>query len=95
MGRTSDRLAGRGPGSWPAGVFELERLCVRGPRDGHVGLNSPEACGASNESGPMITVGGLIFNGATLGGMLHAYALHSGAEVWRAALPAPGIAAPW
>jgi len=57
-------------------------------------FNSPAAWGAPNQGGPIVTGGGLIFIGATLDGIFHAYDLQSGEEVWRAELPAPGIATP-
>ena len=50
--------------------------------------------GVPNIGGPIVTAGGLIFIGATTDNYLRAFDVSTGAEVWRARLPAGGQATP-
>jgi quinoprotein glucose dehydrogenase len=50
--------------------------------------------GSPNVGGPLVTASGLVFIGATLDSQFRAYDLKSGRELWRAPLPAPGMAVP-
>jgi quinoprotein glucose dehydrogenase len=50
--------------------------------------------GTPNLGGPMVTKGGLVFIGATMDDYLRAFDAKSGAELWRARLPAGGQATP-
>ncbi len=50
--------------------------------------------GAPNIGGKVVTAGGLVFIGAAIDNYLRAFDLKTGAEVWRARLPAGGQAAP-
>ena len=50
--------------------------------------------GAPNIAGSVATAGGLLFIGASIDNYIRAYDTKSGAEVWRARLPAGGQAAP-
>ena len=59
-----------------------------------VGINSPAAWGSPNIGGPMVTAGGLIFIGATMDSVIRAFDVTSGKELWKASLPAPGMAVP-
>ncbi len=59
-----------------------------------VGVKSPASWGSPNVGGPMLTAGGLIFVGATMDNEFRALDVASGRELWRATLPAPGMAVP-
>jgi quinoprotein glucose dehydrogenase len=50
--------------------------------------------GAPNFGGPLVTRGGLVFIGAALDRYLRAFDAGTGAELWTARLPSPGIATP-
>ena len=50
--------------------------------------------GAPNVAGSVATAGGLLFIGASIDNYLRAFDLRTGAELWRARLPAGGQAAP-
>lgn len=50
--------------------------------------------GTENYGGPVVTAGGLIFIGATKDAYLRAFDKQTGEEVWKHALPAPGMATP-
>ena len=52
------------------------------------------ALGMPNVGGPIVTAGGLVFVGATVDAMFRAFDVATGAELWRAGLPAPGMATP-
>ncbi|MEN8376906.1 MAG: pyrroloquinoline quinone-dependent dehydrogenase [Gemmatimonadota bacterium] len=53
-----------------------------------------EDTGAPLIGGPIVTAGGLVFMGASVDGRIRALSLGSGEELWRAPLPAAGIATP-
>lgn len=53
-----------------------------------------EKWGSINLGGSITTAGGLVFIAATLDGHLRAIDIESGKELWRGALPVPGIATP-
>ena len=59
-----------------------------------IGVNAPAAWGSPNVGGPMITGGGLIFIAATMDDEFRALDVENGRELWRATLPAPGMAVP-
>jgi quinoprotein glucose dehydrogenase len=59
-----------------------------------VGIKSPASWGSPNVGGPMVTAGGLIFVGATMDNEFRALDVANGSELWRARLPAPGMAVP-
>jgi quinoprotein glucose dehydrogenase len=61
---------------------------------GIAGLDTPEAWGAPNLGGPLVTASGLVFIGATPDGYFHALDIETGHVVWRQALPFPGVATP-
>jgi quinoprotein glucose dehydrogenase len=50
--------------------------------------------GSLNLGGPVVTAGGLVFIGGAIDSRIRAFDLKTGAEVWRADLPASGHAAP-
>jgi quinoprotein glucose dehydrogenase/quinate dehydrogenase (quinone) len=50
--------------------------------------------GAPNIAGSVVTGGGLVFIGASIDNYIRAFDMKTGAEVWRARLPAGGQAAP-
>jgi quinoprotein glucose dehydrogenase len=54
----------------------------------------PAGLGSPNLGGPMTTAGGLVFIGAALDRLLHAYDVETGRELWRGRLPASGKATP-
>ena len=64
------------------------RLDLFGP------IKSPEAWGAPNMGGPIITKGGLIFIGASPDKAFRAYNLKTGELVWKGEIPAPATATP-
>ena len=54
------------------------------PRAASAGAPEADASwGATTQGGPIITAGGLVFIGASLGGMLRAFHLETGEELWR------------
>jgi quinoprotein glucose dehydrogenase len=57
-------------------------------------LPLPLRLGLPSMGGPITTAGGLVFVGAALDDYLRAYDVESGAELWRARLPAGGQATP-
>ncbi|NIB40553.1 pyrroloquinoline quinone-dependent dehydrogenase [Pseudomaricurvus alkylphenolicus] len=57
-------------------------------------FKSPQAWGAPNQGGPIITAGGLVFIGASPDSLLRAYDLHTGELLWKGDIPAPAIATP-
>ncbi|MDX2222591.1 MAG: pyrroloquinoline quinone-dependent dehydrogenase [Rhodospirillaceae bacterium] len=57
-------------------------------------LKSPAAWGSPVVGGPMLTAGGLIFMAATMDPVFRAYDIDTGAQVWSAPLPVPGMAVP-
>lgn len=57
-------------------------------------LPLPLPWGTPTLGGPIITASGLVFIGATLDHYLRAFDLETGREVWKARLPAGGIATP-
>jgi glucose dehydrogenase len=63
---------------------------------GPFGLPSmvPFSVGTPNSGGSLVTRGALIFNAGTADNYLRAYNLFSGAELWKARLPAGGQATP-
>jgi membrane-bound PQQ-dependent dehydrogenase (glucose/quinate/shikimate family) len=67
-----------------------------GERSGPLGLQShlPLLMGTPNIGGSMTTAGGVVFNGSTLDHYVRAYDQRTGAELWKAALPAGGQATP-
>ncbi|MBV8754299.1 MAG: pyrroloquinoline quinone-dependent dehydrogenase [Hyphomicrobiales bacterium] len=56
--------------------------------------NAPVIRGTPNLGGPIVTAGGLVFVAAAMDSYLRAFDLDTGAEVWKAPLPAGGQAAP-
>ncbi|MBL8645412.1 MAG: pyrroloquinoline quinone-dependent dehydrogenase [Rhodospirillaceae bacterium] len=60
------------------------------------GITAPAALkwGSPNIGGPMVTGGGLVFVGASMDARLRALDVQTGAELWQADLPAPGMAVP-
>jgi quinoprotein glucose dehydrogenase len=52
------------------------------------------SAGVPNLGGPMVTAGGLVFIGATLDNHIRAFDAKTGAELWKAELPAGGQATP-
>jgi quinoprotein glucose dehydrogenase len=60
------------------------------------GLTAPAFLnwGSPNIGGPMTTGGGLVFAAATLDSVIRALDASTGRELWRAHLPAPGLATP-
>ena len=70
----------------PLGTTEgLERIGVRVPAD---------VKGMINLGGPMTTAGGLVFIGAATDAYFRAFDVETGAELWKAKLPAAGKATP-
>lgn len=61
-------------------------------RDG--GPETPEAWGAPNLGGPLVTAGGLVFMGGSIDRTIRAFDSASGDVLWRGALPAGGKATP-
>ncbi len=57
-------------------------------------FKTPKAWGSPNIGGPMITAGGLVFIAATMDSRFRAFDVETGTELWRAQLPAPGMAVP-
>ncbi len=57
-------------------------------------FKTPKAWGSPNIGGPIITAGGLIFIAATMDSRFRALDVDTGQELWRADLPAPGMAVP-
>jgi quinoprotein glucose dehydrogenase len=57
-------------------------------------IRTPEAWGAPNQGGPIVTRGGLIFIGASLDRRLRAFDLATGRALWAGAIPAPATATP-
>ena len=60
----------------------------------HAPLGLPLPTGVFNIGGPLTTAGGLIFIGATIDNYLRGFDVETGAELWRARLPAGGQASP-
>ncbi|WP_203594988.1 MULTISPECIES: pyrroloquinoline quinone-dependent dehydrogenase [unclassified Salipiger] len=58
------------------------------------GFYMPEAWGSPTIGGPAITAGGLIFIGGTMDGMVRAYNLQSGEELWSDLTEAPSVSNP-
>ncbi len=60
------------------------------------GINAPASFGwgSPNVGGPIVTAGGLIFIGAAMDSKFRALDPATGAELWSADLPAPGMALP-
>lgn len=58
------------------------------------GLPAPEAWGSPMSAGPMVTAGGLAFMGAVMDNHLRAFDIDTGGTLWKASLPAPGMAVP-
>lgn len=54
----------------------------------------PPVRGLSGFGGPIVTAGGLVFIGAAWDGYLRAFDIHTGKELWKSQLPAPGEATP-
>jgi quinoprotein glucose dehydrogenase len=54
----------------------------------------PWELGTPGAGGPLVTAGGLVFIGYTLDDKLRAFDLKTGKTVWKAELPAPGMATP-
>ena len=54
----------------------------------------PEFWGSPLVGGPMSTAGGLMFAGASMDSKIRALDIKTGEIVWRAELPAPGMATP-
>jgi quinoprotein glucose dehydrogenase len=75
------------------GAIRWQRPFGRQPI-GALGLTTPEAWGAPNLGGALVTGGGLIFIAATPDGMFRALDLHTGATLWEHKLPFPGVATP-
>jgi quinoprotein glucose dehydrogenase len=50
--------------------------------------------GTPNLGGPIVTAGGLVFIGASMDNVLHAFDAKTGAELWKGSLPAGGQATP-
>jgi quinoprotein glucose dehydrogenase len=59
-----------------------------------VGVKSPASWGSPNVGGPMVTASGLIFVAATMDNEIRAIDVANGKQLWRATLPAPGMAVP-
>lgn len=55
---------------------------------------APAEWGSVNLGGPIVTAGGVVFIGAALDGMLKAYDIETGRELWRGPLPESGKATP-
>ncbi|PYE82276.1 pyrroloquinoline quinone-dependent dehydrogenase [Pseudoroseicyclus aestuarii] len=58
------------------------------------GFYMPERWGSPTIGGPALTAGGLIFIGATMDGMVRAYDLASGQELWSDLTEAPSVSNP-
>jgi len=60
------------------------------------GLNLPASAdwGSPGLGGPIVTGGGLVFAAAGLDPAIRAFDIDNGQQLWRAALPAPGLAVP-
>lgn len=58
------------------------------------GTAAPAEWGSVNLGGPIVTAGGVVFIGAALDGMLKAYDIETGRELWRGPLPESGKATP-
>jgi quinoprotein glucose dehydrogenase len=56
--------------------------------------NAPVISGTPNLGGPIITAGGLVFVAAAMDNYLRAFDIDTGAELWKARLPAGGQATP-
>jgi quinoprotein glucose dehydrogenase len=56
--------------------------------------NAPVIHGTPNLGGPIVTAGGLVFVAAAMDNYLRAFDVETGAEVWKAPLPAGGQATP-
>jgi quinoprotein glucose dehydrogenase len=54
----------------------------------------PVTIGLPNLGGPIATAGGLAFVSASMDGVLRAFDIETGAELWSARLPAGGNATP-
>jgi quinoprotein glucose dehydrogenase len=54
----------------------------------------PWKLGVPNLGGPLVTAGGLVFIGAAMDDYIRAFDIQSGAELWKARLPAGGQATP-
>jgi quinoprotein glucose dehydrogenase len=62
----------------------------------YLGVTAPAflGWGSPNIGGPMVTGGGLVFIAAGLDARLRALDVHTGRELWRHALAAPGMSVP-
>ncbi len=58
------------------------------------GFYMPESWGSPTIGGPAITAGGLVFIGATMDGMVRAYDLQTGEELWSDLTEAPSVSNP-
>ena len=56
--------------------------------------NAPVISGTPNLGGPIVTAGGLVFVAAAMDNYLRAFDIDTGAELWKARLPAGGQATP-
>jgi len=55
---------------------------------------SEKNLGSINLGGPIVTAGGLVFDGAAMDTYLRAFDIESGKEIWKAELPASAQATP-
>jgi quinoprotein glucose dehydrogenase len=60
----------------------------------NAGVPGAEGFGSPVMGGPLVTGGGLVFIGATMDDAMRAFDVQTGAELWKAALPAGGQATP-
>jgi len=60
------------------------------------GLNIPESAGWGSPGlgGPIVTGGGLVFSAAGMDSAIRAFDIDDGRQLWKASLPAPGMAVP-
>ncbi len=58
------------------------------------GVPLPKSWGSPNVGGPLLTAGNLIFIAAAMDSEFRALSTFDGRELWRAELPAPGMAVP-
>lgn len=74
-----------GARQWEVPLGSIEKLAP---------IPIPWELGTPGAGGPLVTAGGLVFIGYTLDNKLRAFDLQTGKTLWKAELPAPGMATP-